>query len=367
VTEPVRIPLGAPAPESAVWMGRGLLSDARRYVVSPSGRFVLVSCAGSRSAADALRRQLAPGLLADVEIDDREESKSLQTVERIADAAIRAGIRRDDALVAVGGGVVSDVAGFAAAILLRGIRWYAVPTTTGAMADAAIGGKTGVDHAAGKNLLGAFHPPHGILADLATLDSLPDRDFRAGLVEAFKAAWVRDRDLAERSRLALDRVLAREEAPLTDLLSGAARVKVAIVGTDPKEAGERRLLNFGHTAGHAFEAAGGYRRLKHGEAVAWGIAAALAISLSRCGLSPGAADSVREVLARLGPFPPPERDPKLLAPFLARDKKSTSRGLASVLLEAVGKGRIDQSVPAEEWLEAAAAASLPERPAGAGL
>ena len=367
MTEAVRIPLGAPDAESAIWMGRGLLADAKRYLRGESGRFLLVSCSGSRAAAETLRRELAAGVLVDLEIDDREESKSLATVERIADAALSAGVRRDDTLVAVGGGVVSDVAGFAAAILLRGIRWYAVPTTTGAMADAAIGGKTGVDHATGKNLLGAFHPPRAIVADVATLDSLPERDFRAGLVEAYKAAWIRDRGLAERSRAAVGRVLAREEAPLVELLAGAARVKAAIVASDPKESGERRLLNFGHTAGHAFEAAGGYRRLRHGEAVAWGIAAALEISRSRCGLAERDAEAVLEVLSRLGPFPPPERDPAVLAPFLARDKKSSSRGLASVLLEAVGRARVDDSVAAEEWLRAARAAALPGRREGAGL
>ncbi len=359
MSDPIRLSVSTAAGECAVWFGTGLLGRARDYLISSSGRFVLVSCAGAKKASERLREALPGELLAEVEIDDREQSKTLATVERIANAALSAGVRRDDALVAVGGGVVSDVAGFAAAILLRGIAWNAVPTTTGAMADAALGGKTGVDHAAGKNLLGAFHPPRAIIADLDSLSTLPDRDFRAGLVEAYKAAWIRDGDLARRAAGALDRVLAREHDPLLDLLAGAAAVKAAIVASDPRESGERRLLNFGHTAGHAFEAAGGYSALRHGEAVAWGIAAALEISRERAGLTAGEDSEIRRVLARLGPFPEPERDPAILAPFLARDKKTSSRGLAGVLLEAVGRSRIDESAPLERWLEAASRASLP--------
>jgi 3-dehydroquinate synthase len=305
-----------------------------------------------------VRRALAGRLIADVSLDDREASKNLAAVGAVADRALAAGLRRDDAFVAVGGGVTSDVAGFAAAVLLRGVAWNAVPTTTGAMADAAIGGKTGVDHSAGKNLIGAFHPPRVVLIDPRAAEGLPERDFRAGLVEAFKAAWIADPVLAAESRAAIDRILAREEGALTALLAGAARVKADIVASDPREAGRRRLLNFGHTLGHALEAAGAYERLRHGEAVAWGIAAAVEISSRRIGLPAADAASVREVLGRLGPFPQPDRDPGVLAPFLARDKKATAAGLAAVLLETVGRARVEEGVPASEWLDAAAIMSL---------
>ena len=264
----------------------------------------------------------------------------------------------DDALVAVGGGVVSDVAGFAAAIVLRGVAWNAVPTTTGAMADAAIGGKTGVDTPAGKNLLGAFHPPRIVLIDPGTLETLPDRDFRAGLVEAFKAAWICDAALADRAEAALSRTLSHDQETLLDLIAGAVQVKASIVSEDLREGDRRRLLNFGHTLGHAFEAAGQYRALRHGEAVAWGIAAALEISAARAGLSSSDAARVCGVLARLGPFPDPERAPRVLEPYLRRDKKSTAKGLAGVLLERVGHARVEETIPIEEWLEAAAGVSL---------
>lgn len=336
-----------------MWVGPGLLEAAAERLVSRSGRFLLVTSAGPRAAADRIRSALPGRLLLDLEIDDREAGKTLDAVARIADAALAAGVRRDDAVLAVGGGVVSDIAGFAAAILLRGIPWNAVPTTTGAMADAAIGGKTGVDHREGKNLLGAFHPPRVVLADPAALEGLPEREYRAGLVEAWKAAWIGDGGLARRAEETLPEVLAREEAPLVELLSGAAAIKAAIVSADPKEGDRRRLLNFGHTLGHAFEAAGEYRDLRHGEAVAWGIMAAVALSRRRAGLSRDDANRVLSALASLGPFPRPSTDPSRLAPYLERDKKATVRGLAGVLLEEIGRARIDESIPVSEWLDAA--------------
>ena len=348
----------AAGPESEVLLGHGLLEDAGSYLTSPSGRFLLFSSPNAGAAAAAVRRSLSGRLIADETFDDREEAKTLATVSKLADAALAAGLKRDDTVVAVGGGVASDVAGFAAAILLRGVPWFAVPTTTGAMADAAIGGKTGVDHATGKNLLGAFHPPRAVLVDPAAASGLPERDYRAGLVEALKAACIADAALFEMMERRAEHILERREDALLACLSGAVRVKAGIVAADPREGDRRRLLNFGHTLGHALEAAGGYRDLKHGEAVAWGIAAALAISRRRAGLSAGDAERVRRALVRLGPFPVPVRDPKVLGPFLSRDKKATSRGVAGVLLEAAGRARIEEGMSEAEWLEAAAIMSL---------
>jgi 3-dehydroquinate synthase len=345
------------AGECTIWVGEGLLRDASRYLVSPSGRFFLVAPASARAASDPIRSALGTRIVLDFEIEDGESAKTLGAVDRIAEAALGAGLRRDDALVAVGGGVATDVGGFAAAILLRGVAWNAVPTTTAGMADAAIGGKTAVNHARGKNLLGAFHPPRAVLADPACLATLPERDYRAGLVEAFKAAWIADAGLAGRAAASFSAILSRESAALVDLLAGAARVKAGIVADDPKDAGRRHLLNFGHTLGHALEAAA-WGTLRHGEAVAWGISAALLLSKRRAGLSDQDAAEIGRVLERLGPFPEPERDPAKLAPLLALDKKATAAGIAGVLLEAIGRGRVEKSIPAEEWLDAAAIMSL---------
>ncbi len=355
---PERIEIRLGETESIVWLGRGLIDGAAAKLVSPSGRFLLVSSPAARAPTDRLRRALSGRLIADLEIDDAERAKTLDAVRAIVDRALEAGVRRDDALVAAGGGVVTDLAGFTAAIVLRGIAWNAVPTTIAGMADAAIGGKTGVDHPLGKNLIGAFHPPRAILIDPSAAATLSHRDYSSGLVEAFKGAWIGDSELSARAGARLDAILARDEEALLDLVAGAARVKAAIVSLDPKESGPRRLLNFGHTLGHAFEAAGGYRDLRHGEAVAWGIAAALEISRRRAGLSAEDAARIRAILAQLGPFPEPERSYEILRPLLSRDKKRTARGLAGVLLEALGRARVEEAIPEEEWLAAARAATL---------
>ena len=361
---PQRIAIGAGESESVVWLGRGLLANAGSRLVSPSGRFLLVSSRAAREPVDVLRRSLAGRLLLDLEIEDSEEAKTLGAAAAIADRALTAGVRRDDAFVAAGGGVVTDVAGFAAAIVLRGVTWNAVPTTVAGMADAAIGGKTGVDHALGKNLLGAFHPPRTVLVDPAAAATLPDRDYRSGLVEAAKAAWIRDARLSQRFEELLDPILARDEAALLEVVAGAVQVKADVVSSDLREAGDRRLLNFGHTLGHAFEAAGGYRALRHGEAVAWGIAAAVLLSRERAGLSGEDASRILSGLARLGPFPEPPRSEEELRLRLARDKKATSRGIAGVLLERIGRARVEESIPEDAWLAAAAAASIPLRGSG---
>ena len=354
-----RIPLHAPgAAPSEIWIGRGVLESADQLLVSPSGRFLLFAAPAAHAGADPLRRALGSRLLLDRPVDDREASKTIETAAGIAGEALAAGVRRDDALIAVGGGVVTDVVGFAAAILLRGVSWNAVPTTTAGMADAAIGGKTGVNHPLGKNLLGAFHPPASILIDPAPAATLPERDYRAGLVEAFKAAWVADAALAVRMERELPALLRRDAGALLGALEGAVRVKAAIVAEDARDGGRRRLLNFGHTLGHALEAAGEFRSLKHGEAVAWGIAAALEVSRRRAGLPDADAKRIRSLLAALGPFPPAERDPARLRPLLARDKKATARGAAAILLSGIGVPTIEEDVSAEEWLDAAAIMSL---------
>jgi 3-dehydroquinate synthase len=356
---PERIAIGSGETESVVWLGQGLLASAGSRLSSSSGRFLLVSSKAAREPVALLRRALSGRLVLDLEIEDSEEAKTLDSVRAITDEALAAGVRRDDAFVAAGGGVVTDLVGFAAAILLRGVAWNAVPTTVAGMADAAIGGKTGVDHPLGKNLLGAFHPPRSVLVDPAAAATLSDRDYRSGLVEAVKAAWIRDAELSRRVEQLLDAILARNEAALLEIVSGAVRIKVDVVTSDPRDGGARRLLNFGHTLGHAFEAAGGYRALRHGEAVAWGIAAAVAISRARANLSAADASRVLATLGRLGPFAEPVRSAEDLRPRLARDKKATARGIAGVLLERIGHARVDESIPEEEWLAAAAAATIP--------
>jgi 3-dehydroquinate synthetase len=339
-------------PDSPLRFGRGGLAEFAGSFEYPGGRaFLVTSEEVARVHGAAIRGAIGSRLLAEIRIDDREEKKTLAAVASILDRAVEAGLRRDDFVVAFGGGVVSDVAGFAAAVLLRGIQWYAVPTTLLAMADASIGGKTAVDHPAGKNLIGAFHSPSGVLIDPDLLDTLPDRQFRSGLVEIYKALLVGDAKGAEAFLGGLEAAARSRDADAP--LLAAIRVKEAIVGRDPLERGERRVLNFGHTLGHAIEAFGGYRRFTHGEAVAVGMAVAGVLSAERAGLDAALASEIRRELAAFAKDAVEGADPA--SPAILRaldlDKKASSRGRAAVLLKAPGKPVLVEDLGPESWLE----------------
>jgi 3-dehydroquinate synthetase len=329
-----------------VRFGRGTLPELTSAFAFPPGRVLLVS--SPRVAAlhgAAVRRALSGRECVEIAVEDGESAKTLGTLERILEAAIAAGVRRDDALVAVGGGTVTDVAGLAAALLLRGIAWYAVPTTLLGMADAAIGGKTAVDHPLGKNLIGAFHFPAGVLVDPDLLATLPPARFREGMVEVFKALLVGDGAAARNMAGRLEALAA--EGNVDPFLERAIAVKRAIVGRDPRESGARRVLNFGHTLGHAIEAAGGYREWTHGEAVAIGMAAALRLSAEREGFPDSAARALAGELVRFAGRPaPPWSD--AIESAMRRDKKAASDGLSGVLLSGWGEPVV-RKVTAEEW------------------
>jgi len=329
-----------------VRIGRAAIETLGTAFAFPAGRVFLVSSPGVlRLHGGAARRALAERGVVEIAIEDGESAKTLDTVRSILDAAIGAGVRRDDAIVALGGGTVTDVAGFAAAILLRGIAWYAVPTTLLGMADAAIGGKTAVDHPLGKNLVGAFHPPAGVLVDPGLLATLPARNFREGMVEVFKALLVGSADAARRMAGRLEALA--EARDVDDFLAEAIRVKRAIVERDPREAGERRVLNLGHTLGHAIEAASGYREWSHGEAVAVGIAAALGISAATEGFPAEDARALAAELVRFAGKPAPRWD-DAVAQAISRDKKGSAKGLTGVLLSGWGRPVL-REVPPDEW------------------
>ena len=280
-----------------------------------------------------------------------EGSKSLRQYGEVADWALARGIDRQTPVLALGGGVVGDLAGFAAATLLRGLPLVHLPTTTISQVDSAIGGKTGVNTPAGKNLLGAFYAPRVVLADPATLATLPDRDFRSGLAEAVKHALIRDADLAARIDRQWDALAGRDPETVAELVRDAAAIKAAVVEADEREAGDRALLNFGHTFGHALEHQAGYGTLTHGEAVAIGMRAALHLSSS---LAAGAVaddllpdfDRADRLVTRLAPAAP-DLDRDALVDAMGTDKKRTADGLRFVVLEAVGQARLASDVPAE--------------------
>jgi 3-dehydroquinate synthase len=278
--------------------------------------------------------------------DDSEPAKRLATVEKIARALIGLGADRDATLVAVGGGVVGDVAGFVAATYLRGVRLVHVPTTLVAQVDSAFGGKTGVNLPEGKNLIGAFYPPELVIADSDVLGTLPHRQYRAGLYEIIKYGVISDPELfhfLERHMLAL---LRRDRGALKYTIPRCIRIKASVVAKDERESGLRQILNFGHTLGHALETATGYKRFLHGEAVGHGMifATLLALAADRVAVE-DAARIVRLILA-IGPLPriPPLSESKLRS-LLLNDKKVHAGRIGWVLPAAIGKTMWGLEVP----------------------
>lgn len=292
-------------------------------------------------------------------IPDGERVKHLATVGRIYEALVRLGADRGSTIVAVGGGVVGDVAGFAAATFLRGLDLVQVPTTLLAQVDAAIGGKVGVNHPAGKNLIGAFHPPRAVVIDPEVLATLPRREFRAGLYEVVKYGVIASRELFETVRRDLRAVFAREPSVLQPLIAACCGIKARIVSEDERERGPRRVLNFGHTAGHALEAITRYRRFRHGEAVAYGMLAAAAIARARGQLAEAAADELAALLTELGPRPPvADLSARDALDAMRHDKKIVDGQLHLVLPVEIGRTAIVTDVTPAEMEQALRAVGL---------
>jgi 3-dehydroquinate synthase len=270
--------------------------------------------------------------------DDSESAKNLATVELLCRALSRAGADRRAVIVAVGGGVVGDVAGFTAASYLRGVRLVQVPTTLVAQVDSSVGGKTGVNLPEGKNLVGAFYPPRAAIADFETLATLPHREYRSGLYEIIKYGAIADAELfrfLERHMLAL---LRRDPAALGWVIPRCIRIKARIVAQDERESGLREILNFGHTFGHALEAVTGYRRFLHGEAIGWGLYAATLLGLATARIPESEATRVIRLVSSVGPLP------RLgairaaqLRRILAGDKKARGGRVRWVLPRRIGK------------------------------
>jgi 3-dehydroquinate synthase len=334
-------------------IGRGLLRRAGREIErslpAKNTRVFVVTSANVRSHWGATLEEALRHAKLDYEVlemDDGEPAKRLETVERLAEQMVAARADRNSLLVAFGGGVVGDCAGFLAAIFMRGVPVVQIPTTFLAQVDASIGGKTGVNLRSGKNLIGAFHQPKGVLVDPELLATLSDREFRAGLFEALKCGVIRDPALFEFMRRRSHSILARDRKALERIIADSIRVKAAVVSADEKESDLRRILNFGHTVGHALESATGYTYFLHGEAVAWGMIAAAAIARD-CGVcTPETAGRIAETVKAYGPLPLVECETDQIVSRLSADKKTVAGAVHFVLPSKIGKVKIAGNVPA---------------------
>ncbi len=341
----IEVPLGDRS--YAVEVGSGLLQRSELVREMIRGRQVLV--VSNEVVAPLYLGRIMPalqGLRVAVEtLPDGEAHKSMTSASRLFSALARLGAQRDATIVALGGGVVGDLAGFAAACWMRGVAFVQIPTTLLAQVDASVGGKTAVNLPEGKNLVGAFHQPSGVICDIDTLATLPPREYRAGLAEVVKYGAIRDAQFfawLERHAGALS---ARDPALLTEAVARSVAHKAAVVVADEFEAGERALLNFGHTFGHALEAAGAYVELLHGEAVAVGMLQAARLS-TQLELA-DADDAVRleRLLETLGlPTRAPKHAASTLLEFMRLDKKALSERLRLILWRGIGRAEVVDGV-----------------------
>ena len=308
-----------------------------------------------------LREGLAGRAFAQCLLPDGEEHKTLASVARIIDSLVEARMNRDCMVIALGGGVIGDIAGFAAASYQRGVACLQLPTTLLAQVDSAIGGKTAVNHPGGKNLIGAFHQPNAVITDTDTLGTLPDRELRAGLAEVIKAALIADSAFFAWLEREIEPLLGRQPEALEEAIRRACEIKAGIVARDEREQGARALLNLGHSFGHAIETGLGHGRWLHGEAVAAGIVLAAELSERSGRLAAGEVGRVRVLLARAGlPVDPPRLGSERMLMLLGMDKKVAGGQLRLVLLDAIGAACCTADFPP------AALESLLEDRAGTG-
>ena len=362
----VRVSLGDRSYD--IRIGRGLLPSlgTRCAELGWRGRCAVItdSAVGPLHADAALASLRAAGFQPVLlTVPAGEKSKSWAAVGRCHDQLAAHRLERRSFIVALGGGVVGDLAGFVAATYLRGIDFVQVPTTLLAQVDSSVGGKTGVNLRAGKNLVGAFHQPRLVLCDLATLDSLPDREFRSGLAEVIKYGIIRDPALFRRLERDLDRLVARDPDTLGAVVARCCAIKAEVVGADETESGLRAILNFGHTVGHAIENSSGYGHHLHGEAISIGQVAAADLSVALTGLKPSDADRIRVLFERAGlpvtlPLNP-ARTRRLLQ-AMRLDKKVSDGEVRFVLAERIGSVRWGHPVPEPVLLQALARRAAPK-------
>lgn len=351
--DPIRIDVSTASRRYALTLGDGVLGHLTRIlddIQAPARRFVVSSPVVWRFHGERFA-QASPA--EPIFVPDGERYKQLATVSRVYEALIRANADRASTVITFGGGVIGDMAGFAAASYLRGVTLVHVPTTLLAQVDSSIGGKVGVNHALGKNLIGAFYQPAAVVIDPAVLGTLPRREFRAGLYEVIEYGMTSSPALFERVANERKAIFARTPEVLTAVISESCRIKADVVAQDEKEAGLRRILNFGHTAGHALEAVTRYRRYRHGEAVAYGMLVAADLAVARGALAEPDRQALADVIASLGPLPPiADIDIAQILEAMQHDKKMVAGRLNFVLPTAIGATAIVDDVTEKEMKQA---------------
>lgn len=333
-----------------IQIGSGLLQepDILRRHISGNQVFVVSNETVAAHYLDRLRGSLE-GLKMDTHlIPDGEQYKTLATLEALIGGLLDAGHNRTTTIVALGGGVVGDTAGFAAASYQRGVPFIQVPTTLLSQVDSSVGGKTAVNHVSGKNMIGAFYQPQSVIIDTDTLDTLPARELSAGLAEVIKHGVLADADYFNQVEIDIEKLRALDAPSMTSAIMGSCQIKAAVVAEDEKESGKRALLNFGHTFGHAIETGLGYGQWLHGEAVGAGmvLAADLSRRLDRCASSD--VERIRSLVRKAG-LPtecPSNLSAETMLSLMAKDKKATDAGMRFVLLDGgIGKTELVDDVP----------------------
>ena len=360
--ETLRIALGERA--YPVHIGTGILDEAALYRAHlGSGKVaVITDHVVAPLYLERVRRALrsAGAQVVEIVVQGGEAAKAWQPLDGVFDALLAARCGRDTLVVALGGGVIGDLAGFAAAVYQRGVPFIQVPTTILAQVDSAVGGKTAINHPRGKNMIGAFHQPRAVIADVATLGTLPERELRAGFAEVIKHGLIRDAAFLAWLEANLEKLLAKDAAALAHAVRRSVEIKAQVVESDERETGERALLNFGHSFGHAIEAATGYGEWLHGEAVAAGMAMAAELSRRLGLLADADAARVRRVLDQAGlPVVGPAVAPDRMLELMRVDKKAAEGKMRFVVLEAIGRAALRSGVD-ERLVREAIVACSPE-------
>jgi len=331
-----------------IHIGHGLIAKADLLVEHlPQKRVAIVS---NETVAPLYLERLSRPLreagvsVVPIVLPDGEEYKSWQTLNSLFDSLLEHRCERRTAIVALGGGVVGDIAGFAAAVYQRGVPFVQVPTTLLAQVDSAVGGKTAINHPLGKNMIGAFYQPQVVLADTDTLETLPERELAAGLAEVIKYGLISDPEFFDWLELNMHRLVARESEALAYVIEQSCRNKADVVALDEREDGARALLNFGHTFGHAIEAGTGFGSWLHGEAVAAGMVLAARLSRELGYIGDGDVSRITRLLERAGlPVTPPDLGPERYLDLMGHDKKVENGRVKFILLEKMGKAFVSEA------------------------